>query len=317
MTFSQTVKKEIIEKRIDNDCCVLARLAGLIKAMGSLSISRGTMSFSCENESEDVLKHLLDLIKIHYGYTLEEIKINSIAKGSYLFEEVEIPFDIGQDILLEIGAIERTGAGNLQINDGVENHLLKEDCCKKAFIAGLFLGCGTVSHPVLKNSGYHFEFELVSKFVAHDVMNLLADFDLSPRMVERKEKFVVYFKESDAIFDMLVFMGATKAGLSLQNLKIQRHVKNNINRQANCQTANAEKAVASAVKEIVAIQTIATTIGIDGLDPRLEKVALARLNYPELSLNDLLTKIEEPLTKSGLRYRLEKIIEIAKELNGG
>lgn len=318
MTFSIQVKNEIINKKIENDCCVLSRLSGLVKAIGSLTISKGHISFSCENESEEVLKHILDLIKLHYGYTLDEITINTITKGVYMMEEIEIPFDIGEDILLEIGAIKRNASGNIQVMDDVDTQIMIEDCCKKSFIAGLFLGCGTISNPdTLKNSGYHLELELYSKNVAHDVMNLLAEFDFSPKMIERKDKFVVYFKESDAIFDLLVLMNATTSAFSFQDTKIKRDVNNNINRRSNCKTANAEKAVTSAVKEIVAIQVIATTIGLDSLDSRLSIVAKARLNNPELSLVDLLNEIEEPLTKSGLRYRLEKIMQIAKELNGG
>jgi len=317
MTFSQEVKEEIVNKMPESDCCVLARLAGVIKSTGSIVLKGGHITFSCENENEAVLFEVCELIRKYFGVTVDELTVNTITRGQYNFEEIEIPQDIGERCLFEIGAIQRNGQGHLEIIEEVCDQILKEDCCKKSFLAGVFLGCGTVANPSSNNGGYHLELEFDSYKLANYVMNLISEFEFIPKMVNRKEKYVVYFKESDAIFDLLVVLGATKSALKLQDERVKRDVSNNINRQANCKTANAEKSAISAVREVVAIQTIATTIGLDGLDNRLKVVAEARLDNPELSLNDLLKVIKEPLTKSGLRYRLGKIIEIAKELNGG
>lgn len=317
MTFSQEVKEEIVSKNLEDDGAVLARLAGIIKAIGSVVFRNGHITFSCENECEIVLLDVCNLIKKHFGITVDELTINTIAKGQYNFEEIEVPIEVGEQCLFEIGAVRRNSQGNLEILEGIDYQLLKEEDCKKSFIAGLFLGVGTISDPTSKSNGYHLEFEFDSHLLAVDTMNLLAEFDLASKMVERKDKYVVYFKESEAIFELLVLIGAIKSALKLQDAMVKRDINNNINRQANCKTANAEKSAISSVKEIVAIQTIATTIGLDSLDKRLKIVAQARLENPELSLNDLLQKINEPITKSGLRYRLEKIQEIAKELNGG
>jgi len=317
MTFSQEVKEEIVNKMPESDCCKLARLAGIIKSTGSIVLKGGQITFSCENENEAVLFEVCELISKYFGVTVDELTVNTITRGQYNFEEIEIPQDIGERCLFEIGAIQRNGQGHLEIIEDVCDQILKEDCCKKSFLSGVFLGCGSATDPSGNNSGYHLEFEFESYMLATFVMDLLSEFEFMPKMVSRKDKNVVYFKESDAIFELLVTIGATKSALKLQNERVKRDVNNNINRQANCKTANAEKSAISAVREVVAIQTIATTIGLDGLDARLRVVAEARLNNPELSLNDLLKVISEPLTKSGLRYRLEKIIEIAKDLNGG
>ena len=146
------------------------------------------------------------------------------------------------------------------------------------------------------------------------IAEILSNFDIFPKIVERNELYVLYLKNSELICDTLQLFGASKSLLDLMNQKVTRDVNNNANRQVNCISANIDKAVNAALKQMRAIEVVQNTIGIENLPETLAEAALARLANPEGSLKELLMALDNKISKGALAQRFDKIIKLAEEL---
>ena len=193
------------------------------------------------------------------------------------------------------------------------------------YLKGMFLGCGSISIPEpidindfskkKKNSGYHMEWNVQSKEQADYIIDLLASFDILCRSVQRNESFVVYLKEAESISMLLGLFGANKSVLTLENERAGREMRNLVNRQANCISANIDKSINTALKQLEAIEIIKETIGIEGLPETLQEVAFARLNNPEGSLSEIIEAMQTKISKGAVSQRFKKIEQIAKEIS--
>ena len=188
--------------------------------------------------------------------------------------------------------------------------IAKDTCCKKAFLKGVFLGSGCVVNP---NTDYHFEITAKSKAYADYVMKLMNEFDLIPKLIKRHSNYVVYIKDSEQISTLLAVLGANKSVLEYENIRINKSIKNNINRTVNCETANLTKTIEAAVKQKEAIMKLKAEDKFNELNPRLKEIASLRLKYPEASLDELALKCSYKISKSGVYHRLNKIIKIAED----
>lgn len=178
-----------------------------------------------------------------------------------------------------------------------------------------FLHCGTTNISFEgKSTGYSLEFVFEEKSKAQEFSNLLAENEFFPKLIERNKDFVVYVKEFDAVCDILTLMGAKNCALKLYNENTIRNLRNSVNRQNNCIGANISKTVNASVEQINAIESISNILGLENLPQNLYETCLLRLANPEESLENLVKLSEKKITKSGLNYRLAKIIEIAKNL---
>lgn len=189
------------------------------------------------------------------------------------------------------------------------------ECCFKSVIKGIFLSSGCIVDP---KKDYHFEVSLKNKACADYVLNLLSVLEFTPRLLkrERTNVYVVYIKEADQISFILSLLGASQAMLKFEQIRVEKNVKNNINRNINCETANLSKVIKSSVKQIDAIEKIKKHGKFESLNEKLKKTANIRLEYPNESL-DVLASIlskEEKVTKSGLKHRFDKLIDIAESL---
>ena len=193
----------------------------------------------------------------------------------------------------------------------VERILVSKNCCKQAFIRGAFIAGGSVTNP---EKSYHFEIACDSFEKAELLIDLIKDFDIDAKYIERKNIHVVYIKDGSMIVDLLNVMGAHMSLMDMENVRILKDVRNRINRKVNCETANLNKTVSAAVKQIEDIKFIEEEKGLKYLPAGLRTIAEIRLEEPELSLLDLGKKLDPPLGKSGVNHRLRKISEIASEL---
>ncbi|MDR1774832.1 MAG: DNA-binding protein WhiA [Clostridioides sp.] len=182
---------------------------------------------------------------------------------------------------------------------------------RKAYIRGAFLGSGSISSP---NKSYHMEFVTNSEHYANSLKELINSMGFNSKVVPRKNNYIVYLKESEQISDLLSIIGAHNALLNLQNAKVLKEMRNNVNRIVNCETANLSKIVNASVKQIEDINYIQNKIGISKLPNNLQQVAIARLEYEEMSLKELGEILDPPIGKSGVNHRLRKISEIANRL---
>jgi len=188
--------------------------------------------------------------------------------------------------------------------------IIKDTCCKKAFLKGVFLGSGCVVNP---NTDYHFELTVKSKAYADYVIKTISEFDLFPKQIKRHSNYVIYIKDSEQISTLLAILGANKAVLEYENIRISKSIKNNINRNVNCETANLTKTIQAAVRQQEAIEKLKREDKFNSLNSKLREIASLRLEYPELSLDELAEKCSYNISKSGVYHRLNKIIKLAEE----
>lgn len=192
-----------------------------------------------------------------------------------------------------------------------DTRIVQQSCCKQAFLRGAFLASGSVNDP---EKSYHFEIVCKSRDLAGYIADIMAAFGLSPKVIKRKEKYIAYLKESDHIVEVLGVMGASVSLMEMENTRILKEVRGNINRAVNCETANISKTVNASMKHIEDIEYIHNTCGISGLPPGLIEVARVRKEHPQMSLQELGQMLDPPVGKSGVNHRLRRISKFADEL---
>lgn len=179
------------------------------------------------------------------------------------------------------------------------------------FAAGIFLACGSVNDPAKE---YHLEFAVPDEILADDLLALLGDIGVNAKKVMRRGQYVVYIKESESIEDTLTFIGAQQCTLELMNVKIFKDVRNKANRLANCDSANIDKVVNAAIRQIDDINLIDRTIGLESLSDELREVAELRLSNTDMSLQEIGDSLENPISRSGVNHRFKKLAKIAGEI---
>ena len=200
----------------------------------------------------------------------------------------------------------------LMYNPTVSERIVRKECCKHSYLRGVFLGSGSLSDP---HNSYHLEIVTNSEEYSESLVKFMESLGLEPKISSRKQNLVVYFKESEQIVMFLGMIGAHNALLQLEDIRIQKEMRNNVNRMMNCEIANINKTVSAASRQIDNIELIAEKIGFEQLPYQLRTVAEARLAHPEGSLKGEL--MEPPLGKSGINHRMRKINEIADDLRAG
>lgn len=320
MSFSRNVKLEILKQNLDSDCCPFAFFNALIHATGEISIKDKKFALELITDMQELYGYCNNILKTLYDdYCELEIEDDySINKRTYY--RITFPDSVSQTLLIDCGILGRDEDGNLNINKDTPNHIIISECCKKAFIKGAYLGSATSNIKISEkayqktSSGYHLEFTAHNYDFLVTLSNILSEFNLMPKIAPRKNVFVLYLKEANQISDVLALVGANESVLALQNEIIAREMRNKINRETNCYSANISKTVDASMKQLDAIQTIIDIIGIDKLPYELEEVALLRLANQEESLEELINLSSLKLTRSGLNYRFKKLIKLAEEL---
>lgn len=294
MSFSKQVKNELLKIEYENSCCEKAMLYGMCIFGKSFS----SYGVGIQTENEEISKLYKKLI-LKYCNVKCQVKPSAHARSFTVMINDKAQCD---KILKAFG---HDGTGSLKIN------FSNFDCegCQKAFLAGAFLSCGTVSNP---EKDYHLEFTVPYLNLSKSLVTLLSECDIAPKTANRKGYNIVYFKDSEAIEDCLYIMGASSAMFEMMNVEIVKDFRNKANRTANCETANIEKTVKASFEHISAIEKIKEKKGLDYLKSDLREIALLRIDNPEASLSDLARLAG--LSRSGINHRLKRIIEISKEL---
>ena len=190
--------------------------------------------------------------------------------------------------------------------------LLEEECCRAAFLRGAFLSGGSVTDPQKR---YHLELATSHVQAGREVEALLRDMGFEPKNVMRQGSFVTYFKSSEHIADLLTLIGAPGRALEIVSAKIEKEMRNTVNRRVNCDAANLDKTVTAACEQVDAFTRLTESGAINELPVKLQEVAVARLLQPELTLSELAATFDPPLTKSCLNHRIRKLMEIARGEN--
>lgn len=191
--------------------------------------------------------------------------------------------------------------------------LKPKDEIKRTILRGSFLGAGSCTDP---EKNYHLEIIFGDEKNSKYISNLAKDYDVNFKSIDYKDKILLYIKEADQISTFLACIGASKAVLKLEDIRVFKEMKNNVNRIVNCETANLEKTVDAAVKQIEDIKFLQKMNKFDELQPEVKEVAYLRLEHPESSLKELGEMLIEPIGKSGINHRLKKIQDLADEIRG-
>ena len=240
----------------------------------------------------------------------------SISKNN--FYELKFYVKDFQQLLLDTGIIDFSDG--LSFVFEINKSIILEDNSRRAFVKGVYIGCSTSSIKFSEGAhkteatGYHLEFVSKNHDFLLEFSSILASYNIIGKIFERKGDFVFYLKDVNAIMDLLALIGANDSVLALSNELVTRELRNKVNRQVNCINANINKTVEASMKQVEAINTIISTIGLESLPEDLQEVAMLRLANQEESLEELLKLSTIKLTRSGLNHRFRKIIKIAKEL---
>jgi DNA-binding protein WhiA len=312
-TFSKSVKNEIIKGMGGiMPCCELVALAAFVRTMGSVDLSPIGLGFSVSGENLSVIKFVAKIAEKLYGIkgSLKEEHVTGLKRTKYIFAVKN-----GEQILEDVGIVGRDEDGMRGICDGFDTYLLSEECCRRTFIKCVFLGAGYVTLPEKRNKdGYHLEFAFENEPFCKIVNDVLKSFSFAPKKVLRKNETVLYFKGSEEISDMLALLGASTSVFQLQNTILERLIRNNVNRQTNCISANIDKTVEAAERQLASIKSIEETIGLEKLPKMLQDAAKLRKRHPSGSLDELAISSADNVTKSGLNHRFRRIDDIAKNL---
>lgn len=322
MSFASNARNEVLNQKIENDCCSIAFLSAIVKCAGQINTTEDK-KFVVEifTELETLYQRVNQIVEQYYGKSCELEQVEDAYVAKNLRYRITLPWEITDQILIDLGIMTITVDGLKAVNNGISNFILADDCCKRAYVMGAFVSCAT-SNIVIKNysnneknnSGYHLEFVFNFENLADDFVKLLEFFDIKSKITMRKNSPIVYIKEYQLICDTLALVGASKAVLALQNEAAIRDLRNNINRQTNCLNANLTKTVNASIKHLNAIKIIQDNVGLESLDEELMELCLIRLANPEENLENLRKLYKYNITKSGLNHRFSKIIAIAKKI---
>ena len=282
MSFSSEIKEELSKiKKIKNKELIKSEFLGYILT-GNTTNSENFLEFITENEF-----NIERFYKILFSLNIE---YEPSIRGKVFVATIE---------------------KNEKVNELLQLKLDDADESKKAIVKGSFLGAGSINDP---KKQYHLEIIFQEKNNAEYILNLCKSFNVHLKLLENKNKTYLYIKDAEEISKFLALIGASKAVLNLEEIRITKEIKNNVNRLVNCETANLNKIVNASVNQINDIKLIMNLKKFDELPDYLKEIAMIRLENPEVSLKSLGEMLENPIGKSGVNHRLQKIHEIAEEL---
>lgn len=295
MSFSGTVKEEIAKHISGARHCQLAELAAIIQFCGRFGKDEnGEDIFIIDTENEAV--------KIKYFTLLKKTFNIDTAK--------KLDNDTIWNMLQAVKVVDGNGVMH-SLDEPINAVLLKQSCCKRAYLRGAYLCIGSMSDP---KGSYHLEMVCDTMKQAKQICEVLAYFNLDGRIIERKRHFVVYMKEGAAIVDFLNICEAHVALMEMENERIFKEVRNSINRRVNCEAANITKTVNASTKQVAEIELLRDEYGLYNLPPNLREMAEVRLEHPEATLAELGEYLNPPVGKSGVNHRLRRLSEIAQHL---
>ena len=309
MSFSGNVKDELAGHVAAARHCQIAELAAILQFCGKIVRTESGESALCINaENESVLKKCFTLLRKTFNIEKSTIKNDEILGLKLEHSTITISdSDLVWNIFQTLKLISEEGMF-YGFDEPVSPLLIKNSCCRRAFLRGAFLCTGSMSDPA---KGYHLELVTDNERKAFQLQQIIREFELDAKIIRRKKYFVVYLKEGSNIVDFLNICEAHVSLMQFENERIVKEMRNSINRRVNCETANISKTVNAAAKQISDIEKIRDRIGFTNLPENLREMAIVRMEYPDASLKELGQYLVPPVGKSGVNHRLRKLGEIA------
>ncbi|MBQ1189354.1 MAG: DNA-binding protein WhiA [Lachnospiraceae bacterium] len=312
MSFSSQIKEELSRQTAPARHCQIAEIAAILSLCGRIQISGDDhYSIKIHTENVTVARKCFTLLKKTFNIVTDiSIRRNAHLGKNRIYSVAVKQHDDALRILKATKLLADDGEIGENLNV-VGNVVVQNPCCRRAFLRGAFLASGSISDP---EKSYHFEIVCATEPKAKQIQSIMATFNVEAKIVIRKKYYVVYIKEGNQIVDMLNVMEAHLSLMELENIRIVKEMRSNVNRQVNCETANINKTVSAAMKQIADIEYIRDTVGFESLPPGLAEIARVRLEKPEATLKELGEELEPPVGKSGVNHRLRKLCETAEQL---
>ncbi len=291
MSFTTETKNELCRLSLGSPCCMLAESLGMLLYANRF----GAAGVRIQSDNPAVRRRAAALLHAAFRVEAEE-------QGGALHVD---DCDAAERIFAAFGYQRKSIA--LQLNRA----LVEEDCCKSALLRGVFLVGGYLSDP---EKSYHLELVTSHYNVSRQVMALLLDMNMAPGLLTRRGNYVLYYKDSALIEDFLSAAGATGAAMTLMLSKVEKDLRNNVNRKVNCETANLDKTIDAAARQIAAIERLRESGVLQTLPAPLRATAEIRVRNPELSLSEMLPLFDPPITRPGLNNRIRRLMQLAEKV---
>ncbi|UUZ82743.1 DNA-binding protein WhiA [Paenibacillus sp. P26] len=306
MSFAAQTKKELTMIETDA-CCEKAELSALIRMNGSVQLTSQKIVLDISTENAAIARRIYSLLKKTFQVHTELLVRKKMRLKKNNVYIVRVPSQV-QDILSKLHIVSE----GFNFTDGIEPSIIRRSRCKRAYLRGAFLAGGSVNNP--EGSSYHLEISSMYEEHCQELCRLANEFDLNARCIERKKGFVFYIKEGEKIIEFLSLIGAHQAPLRFEDVRIMKDMRNSVNRLVNCETANLNKTIGAAVRQIDNIRLLQKEIGLDNLPEKLREVAEIRPQHPDMNLSEVGELLKGKVSKSGVNHRLRKIDEMAEKI---
>ncbi|HIW34662.1 MAG TPA: DNA-binding protein WhiA [Candidatus Paenibacillus intestinavium] len=309
MSFAAQTKKELTMIQTDN-CCERAELAALMRMNGSVSLSSRKVVLDISTENAAIARRIYTLVKKHFEVHVELLVRKKMRLKKNNVYIVRMPERV-QEILSELKIVSE----GFMFTSEIDKDIIKKNCCKRSYLRGAFLAGGSVNNP--EGSSYHLEISSMYEAHCKSLVDLANKFHLNARCIERKKGFIFYIKEGEKIIELLNIIGAHQALFKFEDVRIMRDMRNSVNRIVNCETANLNKTIGAAVRQIDNIKLLEREFGLENLPDKIREVAEVRLQHPDLNLTEVGEMLKVKVSKSGVNHRLRKIDELAEKIRNG
>lgn len=312
MSFSSTAKDELIRLPLGKSCCILSELSALTQTSGSLALrGLGRVQVTYRVENAALARRIFLLLRTQLNITARLHFVQHARLGGRRSCVLTLGDQDSQTLLIALHMMERDEDGNISLKRTAPRHPMTRQCCRRAFLRGAFLGCGSMTNP---EKSYHFEWVAEDQSLRQTLAKLLDKSGLPVHEHVRKGQNVMYLKGAQQIADVLALMGASQAVLEMENIRITKQMRAGANRASNCDEHNSERMLNAADEQIEAIKLISIQRGLFTLPPGLQEIARLRLEHTSLSLNELGQLMDPPVGKSGVNHRMRRLMDIAKEI---
>jgi DNA-binding protein WhiA len=308
LSFAAQTKKELTMFEAE-PCCEQAELSALIRMNGAVQVSNKKVVLDISTENAAIARRIYSLIKKHFQIHTELLVRKKMRLKKNNVYIVRIPGKV-QEILQSLKIVSE----GFVFNSGINSELTRKNCCKRAYLRGAFMAGGSVNNP--EGSSYHLEISSMYEEHCKALVDLANEFELNARLIERKKGFIFYIKEGEKIIELLSIIGAHQALFKFEDVRIMRDMRNSVNRIVNCETANLNKTIGAAVRQIDNIKFLQKKIGLENLPEKLKEVAEVRLAHPDMNLKEVGELLKGTVSKSGVNHRLRKIDELAEKIRG-
>lgn len=307
MSFTSEVKDEMARCEPECSHCAKATLAALVHIEGTLLYSgKGRYGLEIATEVNPAARLAVKLL-----HEIYDLKTSVTFRRSVLHKTpnylVRVPMQPGlPEALIDLGILKPDGG----LYTGIKPDLVAKLCCAAAYLRGAFLGSGFVSDP---RGNYHFEITVEQEQLAQGMVELMAMKGIHARVMQRRNSYMVYLKSGVHIADFLTFTQAHASALKIEDARVMKSVRNEVNRGINAEVANQAKASKAAVEQIFAMRTVVEAYGMKNLPSGLQEIIRLRVAHPDVSLKELGLMAKPPLSKSAVYHRIRRIEQMAKE----